>query len=147
MGIQSAFGDFGVFVAILTTLYIAVSFWWTIPIYIWSVTGLGCLFIGITLTRQTPEKYLISEFSKNKKQTASEAITEWVYIIKRFKLLIPLFIVSGASWGITISYLPLFLDEKNNSCIIIYQINNISMGWNRSYCLFFLWENPITYKT
>jgi len=50
--------------------------------------------------------------SWNKKQTVSEAFIEWVHIIKRFRLLIPLFIVSGASWGLTISYLPLFLDEK-----------------------------------
>jgi FSR family fosmidomycin resistance protein-like MFS transporter len=138
MGIQSAFGDFGVFIAILTTLYIAVSFGWTVPIYIWSIAGLGCLFIGIYLTRHTPKKFLISGFSKNNKQTVSEAIVEWVHIIKRFRLLIPLFIVSGASWGLTISYLPLFLDEKTNLALSsIGIIISLWVGIGAIACLFY----------
>ncbi len=40
MGMQSAFGDLGAFVAILTTLYIAVILEWFFPLYIWSLIGL-----------------------------------------------------------------------------------------------------------
>lgn len=138
MGIQSAFGDFGAFIAILTTLYIAVSFGWVIPLYIWSILGVGCLFIGIYLTRHTSKKFLISRFSKNKKQTVFEAFIEWVHIIKRFRLLIPLFIVSGASWGLTISYLPLFLDEKTNLALSsIGIIISLWVGIGAIACLFY----------
>ena len=138
MGIQSAFGDFGAFIAILTTLYIAVSFGWVFPLHIWSILGVGCLFIGISLTRHTPKKLLISRFSKNKKQTVSEAFIEWVHIIKRFRLLIPLFIASGASWGLTISYLPLFLDEKTNLALSsIGIITSLWVGIGAIACLFY----------
>ena len=112
MGLQSAFGNFGSFIAVLTTLYIATNFDWTIPIYLWSILGVGCLTIGISLTRHIPNTLLKSEVLKNKKQTAHEAIIEWFEIIKRFRLLIPLCIASSASYGLTVSYLPLFLDEK-----------------------------------
>ena len=138
MGMQSAFGDFGAFIAILTTLYIAVNFGWIIPLYIWSILGVGCLFIGIYLTSHTPKKYLISSYSKNKKQTFSESFFEWIQIIKRFRLLIPLFIVSGASWGLTISYLSLFLDEKTN--LALYSIGIIVSLWigiGSIVCLFY----------
>jgi len=138
MGIQSAFGDFGAFIAILTTLYIAVSFGWVFPLYLWSILGVGCLFIGIYLTKNTSKKYLINGFSKNKKQTISEAFIEWIYIIKRFRLLIPLFIVSGASWGLTISYLPLFLNEKTNlSLSSIGIIISLWVGIGATACLFY----------
>ena len=138
MGIQSAFGNFGAFIAILTTLYIAVSFGWVIPLYVWSLIGVVCLFIGIYLTRNTSKKFLISGFSNNKKQTVSEAFIEWVHIIKRFRLLVPLFIVSGASWGLTISYLSLFLDEKTN--LALYSIGIIVSLWigiGSIVCLFY----------
>jgi FSR family fosmidomycin resistance protein-like MFS transporter len=113
MGIQSAFGNFGTFISILTTLYIAVNFGWVSPLYIWSLVGLICLFIGFSLTKNTPKKLLISRV-KNKNKNLSEEIIEWFNIIKRFRLIIPLFIVSSASYGLTISYLPLFLDEKTS---------------------------------
>ena len=138
MGMQSAFGDFGAFIAILTTLYIAVNFGWIIPLYIWSILGVGCLFIGIYLTSHTPKKYLISSYSKNKKQTFSEAFIEWVHIIKRFRFLIPLFIVSGASWGLTINYLPLFLDENTNLALSsIGIIISLWVGIGVIACLFY----------
>ena len=112
MGIQSASGNFGSFIAILTTLSIAVTFTWTIPLYLWSVIGIICFFTGYYLTRNTPLHYLYRKKTPQTKQTIKEAITEWKQIITRLKLLIPLFAVSITSYGITLSYLPLYLDEK-----------------------------------
>jgi MFS family permease len=74
-----------------------------------------------------PKKLLISKIIKNRRQTAKEAIVEWLYIIKRFRLLIPLFIVSSASYGLTISYLPLFLDE--NTSLSLSSIGLIIALW------------------
>ena len=111
MGIQSALGDFGAFIAILTTLSIAESLGWILPFYFWSILGVGCLFIGQYITRNTAERYLNGVNTDKLRQTAREAIIESIIMLKRLKFLIPLFIISGSAWGITISYLPLFLEE------------------------------------
>ncbi len=55
---------------------------------------------------------MIGDNNDELRQTATEAIAESVDMLKRFKFLIPPYIISGSAWGITISYLPLFLDDK-----------------------------------
>lgn len=138
MGIQSAFGDLGAFIAILTTLYIAVRFGWMTPLYFWAILSLICLFIGLSLTKHIPSNILSNRNLKNKKQTPSEAILEWYVIIKRFRLLIPLFVVSSISYGLTISYLPLFLDEKTTlSLSSIGYIISLWVGVGVIICLFY----------
>jgi FSR family fosmidomycin resistance protein-like MFS transporter len=114
MGIQSASGNFGSFIAIFTTLAIAVRFGWTMPLYLWSVIGFICVFVGFSLTRRTPTTYLMSAALQGQRQTAKKALKEWYSIISRLKLLIPLFAVSITTYSIVLSYLPLFLDEKTS---------------------------------
>ena len=138
MGIQSAFGDFGAFVAILTTLYIAENIGWVFPFYLWFIFGISCLFIALFLTRGIAENYLRVEKPNNKKQTLTEAIDEWINIMKRLRLLIPPFIVSGIAWGVTINYLPLFLNEKTP--LILSSIGIIVSLWigvGTIVCLFY----------
>ena len=138
MGTQSAFGDFGAFVAILTTLYIAESIGWVFPFYLWFIFGVSCLFIALFLTRGIAEKYLRVEQTNNKKQTVTEAIDEWINIMKRLRLLIPLFIVSGMAWGVTINYLPLFLNEKTPLGLSsIGIIVSLWIGVGTIVCLFY----------
>jgi FSR family fosmidomycin resistance protein-like MFS transporter len=112
MGIQSALGDLGAFIAILTTLYIAEIKDWTFPFYIWSIIGIAILFYGTYLTHNINKEYITIENNNKIKQTTKEAISEAWEILKRIKLLIPGFIISGAAWGIIVSYLPLLLDER-----------------------------------
>ena len=112
MGIQSALGDFGAFVAILTTLYIAELKGWAFPFYIWSIIGIGILFYGTYLTHNINKEFLTIENNNKIRQTSKEAISEAWMIIKRIKTLIPGFIISGAAWGVIVSYLPLLLDER-----------------------------------
>jgi len=138
MGIQSAFGDFGAFVAILTTLYIAESIGWVFPFYLWFIIGVSCLFIALFLTRNIAENYLRVEQTNNNKQTVAEAIDEWINIMKRLRLLIPLFIVSGIAWGVTINYLPLFLNEKTPLALSsIGIIVSLWIGVGTIVCLFY----------
>ena len=138
MGIQSAFGDFGAFVAILTTLYIAESIGWFFPFYLWFIIGISCLFIALFLTRNIAENYLRVEQVNNNKQTVTEEIDEWINIMKRYRLLIPLFIVSGIAWGITINYLPLFLNEKTPLVLSsIGIIVSLWIGVGTIVCLFY----------
>ncbi len=112
MGIQSASGNFGSFIAILTTLAIATLYEWIMPLYIWSIAGVICVITGFTLTKNVRKTYLIRNKNSQKKQTPKEALHEWFHIIHRLRLLIPLFAVSITSYSIILSYLPLYLDEK-----------------------------------
>ena len=138
MGIQSAFGDFGAFVAILTTLYIAESIGWVFPFYIWFIFGIICLFIALFLTRNIADKYLIVKQPNDKKQTLTEAIDEWINIMKRLRLIIPPFLVSGIAWGVTINYLPLFLSEKTSLTLSsIGIIVSLWIGVGTIVCLFY----------
>ena len=138
MGIQSAFGDFGAFVAILTTLSISESIGWFFPFYLWFIIGISCLFIALFLTRNIAENYLRVEQVNNNKQTVTEEIDEWINIMKRYRLLIPLFIVSGIAWGITVNYLPLFLNEKTPLVLSsIGIIVSLWIGVGTIVCLFY----------
>ena len=127
MGIQSAFGDLGAFIAIITTLYISESMGWVFPFYLWFIFGVICLFIALFLTRDIAENYLRLEKPNNKKQTLTEAIDEWINIMKRLRLFILPFIVSGIAWGVTINYLPLFLNQKTP--LILSSIGIIVSLW------------------
>jgi len=136
MGIQSATGDFGAFIAILTTLYIAEFKGWEFLFYLWTVIGVICLFTGIYLTKNTDQKYL--EITKNKKQNIREAIFEAKSILKNFKILIPAFLISGAAWGTTVSYLPLLLDEKTTLPLsLIGIVVSIWIGIGTITCIFY----------
>jgi len=138
MGVQSAFGDFGAFIAILTTLYIVEQTSWVAPFYIWSVGGIICLFIGLLLTRNIDEKNSNSSVEKPTKKHLQHIISEEKKILKKMKLLLPGFIVSGAAWGIIITYLPLLLNAKTDlSFSTIGLIVSIWIGIGAITCIFY----------
>jgi FSR family fosmidomycin resistance protein-like MFS transporter len=110
MGIQSGLADIGAFIAISTTLFIAEITNWKYPLYLWSIGGIIVLLIGTALTSNIKEEYLLVN-KTSKRQTIKEAIEESIVFLKRIKLVIPAYIISGSSWGIIITYLPLYLTE------------------------------------
>ena len=137
MGIQSAAGDFGAFVAIISTLFIAELQGWGFLFYLWTIIGVICLLIGIYLTKNTDQIYL-EITNHNKKQTIKEAVVEAKEILKNFKLLIPAFLISGSAWGITVSYLPLLLDEKTTLPLsIIGLVVSLWIGIGTVFCIFY----------
>jgi FSR family fosmidomycin resistance protein-like MFS transporter len=111
MGIQSGFGDLGAFLAVLTTLYIAEYTGWRYPLYLWAIVCVAGLLIGMYLTHRIPFTILAKK-KFNHVESAKELYADAVSFMKRMKLLLPAFIVSGASWGIIITFLPLFLVAK-----------------------------------
>lgn len=113
MGIQSGLADIGAFIAISTTLYISEEISWKYPLYLWTIIGAIILLIGISLSSNINDEYLIVE-KVSKKQTVRDSFKESAIFLKRVKLLIPAFIISGSSWGIIITYLPLFLTERTD---------------------------------
>jgi len=121
MGIQSGFADIGSFIAISTTLYITDIFSWDFPLLLWSLAGGIIVISGIFLTRNIDEKYLKVK-KEIKKQNFNQAIDEAIRFLERIKLLIPAFMVTGASWGVIITYLPLLLSERTNLSLPIIGI-------------------------
>lgn len=113
MGIQSGSADIGAFIAISTTLYATEVFDLKFPLLIWSLAGGIIVLSGIILTRDIDEKYLTVIKEKNK-QSLKEAFHEAISMLKKIKLLIPAFMISGASWGVIITYFPLLLTERTD---------------------------------
>ncbi len=111
MGIQSGSADLGAFLAILTTLSITQLTHWTVPLYGWScicILGFAaCLLLTYRLKRE-----LVVVPKEKTKHTIKEMATDAFSCMKRIKLLIPAFMISGASWGVMITYLPLLLDAN-----------------------------------
>ena len=113
MGIQSAFGDFGAFIAILTTPFIVEFKNWTYPFYVWTVISIFCLFVFIYLTHSfIDENNNIN--NKIKKKPFQVSIKEDWNEIKKTTLFLPGFIISGLAWSVIINYLPLLLTERTD---------------------------------
>ncbi|PNX54261.1 MAG: hypothetical protein BV458_00140 [Thermoplasmata archaeon M9B2D] len=111
MGIQSGLSDFGAFLALLTTLTITQLTHWTVPLYAWATICIIGLGASLLLTRKlNKELVIVPKELKNHTpwQMAADAFTR----IKAIRLLIPAFIISGASWGIIITYFPLLLTDR-----------------------------------
>jgi FSR family fosmidomycin resistance protein-like MFS transporter len=111
MGIQSGFADLGAFLAILTTLSIAQLTSWRIPLYGWAGICLFGLLMSLALTHQLTKESVIVPKPKQK-HTAKEMASDAFKRIRGIRLLIPAFIISGASWGVFITYFPLLLNEQ-----------------------------------
>jgi FSR family fosmidomycin resistance protein-like MFS transporter len=111
MGIQSGAADIGTFLAIATTLSLTALWGWGLPLSLWGVIGVAGFLVCILLTRELDHHWMIVPKVK-RKQTIREASTDTWRLVKKIKLLVPAFIISGASWGITITFLPLLLNAR-----------------------------------
>lgn len=138
MGIQSALGDFGAFIGILTTAFIVELKGWSFPFYLWAIAGVFCLFLGMYLTRNTHEKYQKNIEKISEKIVLSNfLLKEWI-LLKKIKLFLPGAIISGTSWGIVVSYLPLLLVERTTlSLSYIGVIISIWVGVGTIICIFY----------
>ena len=132
MGIQSGSADLGAFIALLTTLYITDIKGWQFPLYIWSFFAALVVIIGIFMTRNLDENFLIVK-KTYKKQKISEKIQDGILLLKKIKFLIPAFALSGSAWGIIVTYLPLFLNEKTN--LSLQYIGYIAAVWIGIGCI------------
>jgi FSR family fosmidomycin resistance protein-like MFS transporter len=132
MGIQSGSADLGAFVALLTTLYLTEIKGWYFPLYIWSFFAALVVIIGIFITRNVDEN-LLTVKKIYKKQVFSEKFQDSILLLKKIKLLIPAFALSGSAWGIIVTYLPLFLDEKTT--LSLQYIGFIAAVWIGIGCI------------
>ncbi|HWR63287.1 MAG TPA: MFS transporter [Candidatus Thermoplasmatota archaeon] len=143
MGIQSGSADLGAFIAILTTLSISQLTHWTVPLYGWACICILGLLISVALTYHL-NKDLVFVTKERNKYTFKEMTTDAFHRMKAIRLLIPAFMISGASWGIIITYFPLLLTERTTLSLPVIgflvalwagvgSITSISYGKIRSY--------------
>jgi FSR family fosmidomycin resistance protein-like MFS transporter len=111
MGIQSGSADLGAFLAILTTLSITQLTHWTVPLYGWACICTIGLLVSVVLTSHL-NKELVFVPKEAKKHTFKEMATDAFHRMKAIRLLIPAFMISGAAWGVIITYFPLLLTER-----------------------------------
>ena len=138
MGVQSALGDFGAFIGILTTAFIVELKVWSFPFYIWAIAGVICLFSGLYITRNTNETYIENIKNKVEKESIRNIIKKEWKLLKKIKLFVPGSIISGTSWGMVVSYLPLLLVEKTTlSLPFIGIIISIWIGVGTIICIFY----------
>jgi FSR family fosmidomycin resistance protein-like MFS transporter len=126
MGIQSGSADVGAFIAILTTLYLTEIKDFEFPLYLWAIAGSITVLLGLYITKDIDEKHLTVKILKNEK-SLKDALINGLKILKKIKLLIPAFMISGSAWGVIITYLPLLLDEK--TALSLTQIGIIVAIW------------------
>jgi FSR family fosmidomycin resistance protein-like MFS transporter len=143
MGIQSGAADFGAFLAILTTLSITQLTHWTIPLYGWACICILGLLASLILTFQLKKEFVIVP-KEIKKHSMREMATDAFQRMKGIKILIPAFMISGAAWGVIITYFPLLLTERTSLSLPIIgflvalwtgigSITSLSFGKIRSY--------------
>jgi len=143
MGIQSGFADLGAFLAILTTLSISQLTHWTVPLYGWACICILGLLVSVALTYHL-NKELVFVSKERKKHTFKEMATDAFHRMKAIRLLIPAFMISGASWGVIITYFPLLLTERTTLSLPVIgflvalwagvgSITSLSYGKIRSY--------------
>ena len=138
MGIQSAFGDFGAFIAILTTPVIVELKNWTYPFYIWTIISIFCLFVFIYLTRNLIDINNKSLNNKNEKKHYRVLLKDDFNEIKKTTLFLPGYIISGLAWSIIINYLPLLLAERTDlSLSYIGFMIAVWVGIGVIVCLFY----------
>ncbi len=95
IGFQSAFGNVGALLTFTTTGFIAQHFGWKVPLYIWATINLAAAAAGLVLSRNTTDHALIEESKKN---------VSWNETLKYVYKFIPLMLLSGACWGISVNY-------------------------------------------
>jgi len=138
MGIQSAFGDFGAFIAILTTPIIVELKNWTYPFYVWTILSIFCLFIFIYLTHSLVDENNKNTNKKNEKKLYRVLLKEDLNEIKKTTLFLPGYIISGLAWSVIINYLPLLLAERTDlSLSYIGVMISIWVGIGVIVCLFY----------
>lgn len=118
MGVQSGSADIGAFIALASTLFLAERFGWNVPLYIWAGVAMVAVLIGLSVTYKQDASYVIKK-RPPRVRSVQAAVKEAYGFLSRIKLLIPAFMLSGASWGVIITYLPLLLQERTTLSLTV----------------------------
>jgi MFS family permease len=104
MGIQSAFGDIGVLAAFISTGFLAQYLGWRIPLLLWGVLNLSAVAIGLSFSRGTNEPV--------RPQPEEERVS-WIETINQLKSFMPVILLGGMAWGVTLGYAPSLFNHRH----------------------------------
>ena len=113
MGIQSGSADICSFIAVATTFFLKDFAGWQFPLYLWAIACFFIFLLGLALTHRIPRSYVRLPMEKEK-HTLREAVQIEIRFLKRIKLLVPAFMISGSAWNVMIVYFPLLLQAKTS---------------------------------
>ena len=103
MGIQSGSGNLGVFLAFISSGYLAQSFNWKVPLFVWAGVALFLGSISFLVVRKT---------STRGDEVHKPDFSSWMETLKNIKIYIPGFVFGGACWGTTVFYAPSLLNHR-----------------------------------
>ncbi len=106
MGVQSSFGDSGVFLGFMTTGFIAAQFGWQYPFIIWATLTFLAIIFGFAAVKGDPK------FITPPKSAVPLNFDTIKSIFSSIKLYMLPFAMGGASYVIGITYGPLLLTDK-----------------------------------
>jgi len=109
MGFQSAFGNIGVLLAFTSTGFLAQNYGWRAPLLLWGAINLAAVVTGLYLSRRAYGKGEIAQQMEDEKEPVS-----WKRAFHGIKSYIPMMILGGLAWGITINYAPSLLNHRLN---------------------------------
>ncbi len=107
MGFQSAFGNIGVLLSFASTGFLAEHYGWKAPLYLWGALNLAAVAIGLFLSRNAYDKGEIEQQIEEEKEPVS-----WLKAFRGIMSFIPLMILGGLAWGITVNYAPSLLNHR-----------------------------------
>ncbi len=102
MGIQSGSGNLGVFVAFISSGFLAQNFSWKMPLVVWAGVAFLLGSISFLAVRKT---------STRSEEVSRPDFSSWMETLKNIKIYIPGFAFGGACWGTTVFYAPSLLNH------------------------------------
>lgn len=105
MGIQSGSGNLGVFIAFISSGFLAQSFSWKMPLLVWAVL---CFILG------SISFLFVRNVSTKNEEVFKPDFASWIETLKKIRVFIPGFIFGGACWGTTVYYAPSLLNHRFN---------------------------------
>ena len=103
MGIQSASGNVGVFLAFVSMGFLTQALGWRRPLLVWAAAGLFLGILSYLIVRRLPTQTEKIPLPK---------ISRWLRTAAAIKDYIPGFIYGGAGWGVTVYYAPSLFNHK-----------------------------------
>lgn len=107
MGVQSAFGNIGVLIAFASTGFIAQHAGWKVPLFAWGAVNLAVVAAGLLISRGTTDRLERERQKLDERQPVS-----WIGAFLGFRLFIPMMVLGGFAWGVTINYAPSLLNHR-----------------------------------
>ena len=103
MGFQSAFGDIGVLAAFASTGFLTDRFGWQAPLVMWGCVNIIVMATGLSISRGTSDRVAPDDEHEQ---------VSWRETICGIRYFIPMLLLGGLAWGVTLGYAPSLLNHK-----------------------------------